>query len=287
MRRHRFGFQTASALVVAAMALAAQPSQAEDFERHREFSEGPISVTVDVSGKEEDGLTADVKVSENGTQVLHQTYTDLFSPIALPEISFQEMDKGNDTKELFVSVWTGGAHCCTAISVYTKTSAGWVALDAGAYDGDPLEPVDADGDGQAEISTFDNAFLYQFSSYAGSFAPPKIIGVRNGAIADISAEPGFKPLFEAYLKDMGEIPAEGSDRNSWLAAQAATRLRLGEADALAMAAAEHDKAADWGLESCLVEMTDGICPEGKQTMLTFPEALSAFLQEHGYLKESR
>ncbi len=287
MRRPRFGFQTASAFLVAALALAAQPVQAEDFERHSEFSEGPISVTIDVSGKEEDGLTADVRVSENGTQVLHQTYTDLFSPIALPEISFQEMDKGNDTKELFVSVWTGGAHCCTAISVYTKTSVGWIALDAGAYDGDPLEPVDADGDGQAEISTFDNAFLYQFSSYAGSFAPPQLVGIRDGAIRDISTEPGFRPVFEAYLKDMGEMPADGSDRNSWLAAQAATRLRLGEADALTKAEAEHDKTADWGLESCVVEMTDGICPEGKQTKLTFPEALSAFLTEQGYLEANR
>ena len=264
--------------------LLAVPAAAEDIERYRELSQGAIAVTMDITGSAEGDMEAMIKVTEDGQDVLSERVMEIFSPIAIPEISFTEMDTSNATPEILVSRWTGGAHCCNQISVYSKGAGGWSVLDAGAYDGEPLEAADRDGDGQTELVTYDNAFFYKFSSYAGSYAPPQVIGIRDGKIADISAEPGFKPLFEAYLKDMGEIPESGSDRNSWLAAYAATLVRLGQDDPLDYAEGAYDKNVDWGLTGCAVDMVNGECPPGKETNITFPEALRAFLTEQGYLE---
>ncbi|MEZ5799391.1 MAG: hypothetical protein R3D29_01395 [Nitratireductor sp.] len=84
----------------------------------------------------------------------------------------------------------------------------------------------------SEIVTHDNAFLYYFTSYAGSHAPRQIWGIRNGEVVNLSADPAFASIHRAYLDEMGTIPVRGripaGTAIPRLAAYAATLLLLGE-----------------------------------------------------------
>ncbi len=67
---------------------------------------------------------------------------------------------------------SGGAHCCTKSVLLTKdVSDKWNFVDLGQYDGEGLYFEDPDKNGVANALHRDGRFLYQFSSYAESFAP--------------------------------------------------------------------------------------------------------------------
>ena len=243
-----------------------------------------------VSGNETDGYTARLALTENGNTVASMDFTDIFAEYALPQASFVEMDNSNDTMEIFVSIYTGGAHCCAEASVFTRSATGWRQLDFGAFDGGPedIAPQDADYDGISEIVTRDNAFLYAFTSYAGSRAPRQIWGIRNGEVSNLSADPAFADVHRAYLEEMGTIPDagpdSGSDRNSWLAAYAATLLLLGEPDPLDYADSAFDPNSDWDLSECADPQQENDCPTELVRKTDFPRALRKLLAASGYPK---
>lgn len=243
-----------------------------------------------VSGNENDGYTAQFTLTENGNTVASVDMTDIFAEYTLPQASFVEMDNSNDTMEVFVSQYTGGAHCCADASVFTKSASGWKQLEIGAFDGGPegIAPQDVDYDGVSEIVTYDNAFLYYFTSYAGSRAPRQILAIRNGEVANVSADPAFASVHRTYLEEMGTIPEAGTDtggdRNSWLAAYAATLLLLGEPDPLDYADQSFDPNADWDLSECADPALENDCPVEKQVKISFPQALRKLLSGPGYPK---
>ena len=126
-----------------------------------------------------------------------------------------ELDASNQTPEVVVSFYTGGAHCCSDTSVVESSGDGsvWKTIDVGEFDGGPLLASDLDGDGRYEFETRDNAFLYAFGCYACSTAPLELIGIDNGEVKNITTEDRFKPAHAAYLKEMiGEAPGGGSRR---------------------------------------------------------------------------
>ncbi|MEZ5871477.1 MAG: hypothetical protein R3D32_06445 [Nitratireductor sp.] len=243
-----------------------------------------------ISGNENDGYTAQFTLTENGGTVASLDFIDILAEYTLPQASFVEMDNSNDTMEVFVSQFTGGAHCCAEASVFTKSATGWNQLDFGAFDGGPegIVPQDVDFDGVSEIVTYDNAFLYAFTSYAGSRAPRQILAIRNGEVANVSADPAFASVHRTYLEEMGTIPDAGtdtgSDRNSWLAAYAATLLLLGEPDPLDYADQSFDPDVDWDMSECADPALENDCPADKQVRITFPQALRKLLAGSGYPK---
>lgn len=236
---------------------------------------------------ETDGVrAAKFQILENGAPVFQGSREDLFSLFYGPHFRFVEMDEANRTPEIFISTYSGGAHCCNEISILTKTAEGWRAVDAGAFDGDPegLYPRDVDGDGIAEIVTYDNRFLYEFASYAGSFAPRQILALRGAVMVDVSKREAFQREIQSGIERMGEMPEAGEPRNSWLAAYAATLLQLGQDDPLDYAFGSYDESVDWGMMRCSVAETNGACPDGKQINIGFEAALTDFLTDTGYLK---
>ena len=96
--------------------------------------------------------------------------------------------------------FSGGAHCCNQIQVVLPGAGRAMIVDLGAWDGDYIDPPrDEDGDGTPDFVLYDNAFLYAFSSYAGSWAPPKILDIVDGVPTDVSTRPAFRALFEEDL----------------------------------------------------------------------------------------
>lgn len=278
------------ALALAGLPAAATAQDSEFADAAKRIEQDGIVVNVYVNGGEADGYVATVAISEGDYAAVAEAVAGIYSPLAVPEASFVEMNTANAKPEVFVTNWTGGAHCCVEVRVFSESEDNWTALDVGAFDGDPesLAPQDLDGDGQAEIATYDNAFLYRFTSYAGSYAPPQIFGIRDGKITDVTGEPGFASYLRKELAEMEEMPdasedaTAGSERNSWLAAYTAILLRLGEADPLARADSEYDKVSEWGLVSCADPAKQYDCPEDLKRRISFPESLRAFLKENGY-----
>lgn len=236
---------------------------------------------------ETDGMrSAKYQVLENGAPVYRGSQDELFSLFYGPHFRVVEMDSVNQTPEIFISTYSGGAHCCNEITVLTKTDEGWQAVDAGAFDGDTagLYPRDVDGNGTAEIVTRDNRFLYQFASYAGSYAPRQILALRGTKFVDVSREEAYRWEIETGLEQIGQMPEAGEERNSWLAAYAATLLQLGQDDPLDFALGSYDETVDWGMMRCAVPEQDGLCPDGQEINIGFETALTEFLAETGYLK---
>ncbi|MEZ5799390.1 MAG: hypothetical protein R3D29_01390 [Nitratireductor sp.] len=94
-----------------------------------------VRAAVSVSGNDNDGYVAKFTLSENGAIVANAEYTDIFAEYGLPEAKFVEMDNANDTLEVYVSHYTGGAHCCAEASVFTKprmagSNCNWAILTA-------------------------------------------------------------------------------------------------------------------------------------------------------------
>jgi hypothetical protein len=93
---------------------------------------------------------------------------------------------GQKDPTLVLGLDTGMAHCCTVLRAIALSSAGLAApVDDDA--GNPGASLDADGD-NAVIATADNAFAYQFASYAGSAMPVKLLQFTAGRFVDVTRQ---------------------------------------------------------------------------------------------------
>lgn len=288
----------------AAMALlAVSTAAAQDIEEDAPdfpttiFEEGAISAEVSTGG-----LTARITIEKmpdedpdldfpvlhilvNGAEVLRAVGTGSDLDFPATEASIAEMDPANDTPEVYFTSYSGGAHCCSRVTVATKTGERWKAVEVGEFDSDGDYLEDADGDGRAEIVLADNRFLYRFDCYACSAAPLMVLGIDKGAVVDLSADPRFRKTHERWLEDL----EDGTDAiRRWaspgfLAGWMATRIRLGEGGAAwSELLANWDSANDPGAQACLTGAELENCPRRDRKVLKFPERLKIFLDANGY-----
>ena len=160
-----------------------------------------------------------------------------------------------------------------------------------ATDGGGIEsfPTDLDRDGIADFVGSDNRFLYTFSSYAGSWAPPRILNIFKGQIIDVSDQPTFAHLYQEFEKSARQACADKSvsDRNGACAGYVAAATRLGHFE---HAMREANKLANHSTEitlpeACAVPLVGYSCPDGKERKFhTFESALRWFLIDTGYIR---
>lgn len=261
--------------------------------KQQEISQGPVRA---VLSYREDRLEDSevvyipvITVLADGKEVARLEGEDVGFPDPPVNLQIAELDPGNSYPEVVVSLYTGGAHCCSDTSVITASADGasWSTVDIGEFDGGPMLAADIDGDGRYEFATRDNAFLYAFACYACSETPLQVIAVENGSVVNVSSEPRFRPAHVSWLKDMiGNLAENGDDVNGFLAGYVGEKSLLGEVNqAWELMLVHYDRVSDWGLDSCNVALDDdGECP-GKEVRLTFPEALELILKENGYKVE--
>ncbi|WP_186456781.1 hypothetical protein [Sphingomonas suaedae] len=192
----------------------------------------------------------------------------------------------------FFQTYSGGMHCCQILRVaLPEGGAGWKLVELGSYDGEALGwPRDLDGDGVRDFVVRDDRFLYAFASYGGSWSPPKILNIVDGAVRDVSAEPRFARAFERAAAETRKACIEDEYPNGACAAYAANAARLGQFDAAwKTILAEYDRKSRVWPDYCKVvrREEDGECPEGQLIEYPdYPTALRAFLADLGYLPES-
>jgi hypothetical protein len=194
------------------------------------------------------------------------------------------------TRFVYFQSFTGGAHCCNEVQVALVGPAGIRIVSLGSFDGDMDEslPRDVDGDGLVDFVVSDDSLLYTFSSYAGSFALPKIVNIVDGRVVDVSTRPGFRGLFREAAASAKTACASGEgERNGACAAYVAASARVGQFDnAWAEVLRVYDRNSSWGLPTgCRVAPNaNGVCPDASTIHYRdYPEALRAFLVRQGYL----
>jgi hypothetical protein len=226
-----------------------------------------------------------LRVLVSGTEVLRAAGagSDLDFPAA--EASIAEIDPANDTAEVYFTSYSGGAHCCSRVIVATKAGEAWKAVDVGEFDSDGDYLEDADGDGRAEIVLVDNRFLYRFDCYACSAAPLMVLGIDQGAVTDLSADPRFRDTHQRWLEEL-EDNTDAIRRwqsPGFLAGWVATRIRLGEGAAAWRELLDNwNLAKDTGAPACLTGAELEKCPRKSRKVLKFPDRLKIFLDASGY-----
>lgn len=198
-------------------------------------------------------------------------------------VSVTRLDATDVVPQVLVSLFTGGAHCCSVVTVLESRNGQWRTYELGSWDGDtPAMPRDLDGDGVKEFRFADQAFLYTFASYAESWAPPVIQKIVDGRIQDVSKAATYRPVFEKAAADSRRACLESS--NGACAAYVASAARAGRLDAAwAEMLNAYDQMSEWQLPTACRVRTPGSCPAGAEmTFSTFPEALQWFLGEQDY-----
>ena len=194
-----------------------------------------------------------------------------------PSISLVEMDPANNTPEFFISRFSGGAHCCAQIHILDLVAGQWRIIDGGSWNGDDIIPEDADGDGEQEVVHGDDRFLYRYSCYACAAPPMRVFKLIQGALADVTLSPLYRPRDERDLPNFQQGCA-GHD-NGACASYVAAASRLGRRDEAWRFMLDHyDRKSDWGLKDCALHDDKGNCLADIQYK-SYPDALAGFLQQ--------
>jgi hypothetical protein len=206
------------------------------------------------------------------------------------------IDPDNPDPQVFLTTYTGGAHCCVHIQLLERLDGRWRITQVGTYDGEPFEdfPKDVDGDGVIDIVHYDDRFAYEFGCYACSWMPPRIFNVRKGKVVDVSAERRYGKLFEAdyaRAKDACGTPTEADSNVGYCVGVVADGMRLGRADEAWSFALDHLKIDDdYTFPGCKVELKPREeCPAGSwyAGASDFRPALTKYLAAKGYVPAPR
>jgi hypothetical protein len=143
-------------------------------------------------------------------------------------VSVRDLDGGEP--EVLVDLYTGGAHCCAAVLVLRFDPASRTyrpkLFDFGNYG---YRVVDLDHDGLPELSAFDERFLYAYTAYVFSAAPPRVVQYRAGRLVDVTRrfpqviEKSAAELARSFLK---KRPARDVAVRAYVAAYVADQYLL-------------------------------------------------------------
>lgn len=249
----------------------------------KQLQAGPIRATVSyepynakLQPDSEPFKNLQYQISYNNQPPIAASETTLYRA----SVALQDLD-GDRTAEVIVDTFSGGAHCCTNFTIYSWKNGKFVRTETGLLDGNGGSFQDLDRNGKVEFVTYDNAFLYAFSSYAGSSPPTKILALQQGKLRDVTRQ--YPQVLRTRLHEMYQSFVErqrngGFDLNGVLAGYVAQKILVGEyRQGWNFMLANYDRSSDWGLSILDQDgNTVGQYPD-------FPTALKAFLIQQQYL----
>lgn len=148
-------------------------------------------------------------------------------------VAVRDLDGGEP--EVIVDMFTGGAHCCQVNLILRWDAAAKryrsQLADFGNYG---RRVVDLDKDGLPEFSAYDERFIYEYTAYVFSSAPPQVTQYRQGKWVDVTRD--FPVLIKANaayaLKQFAKLkkaPTE-FDARAFVATYVADQYLLGQGE---------------------------------------------------------
>ncbi len=190
------------------------------------------------------------------------------------------LDPKHSTKDVLISGFSGGAHCCGVTVMASLIGGAWKVVDIGFEDGAPLDhaPLDLNHDGTPDFRFIDNAFLYTFTDYADSVAPSRFYRLNNGTFVDESADASFRPYYEQEMTQF--LPGCRNGQNGACAAYVAAAARVGKFSAAwRFMLAHFNRTSSWDIPDCAPH--EAGC---NATTRDFVGALAKFLRAQGYIQ---
>lgn len=249
-------------------------------------SSGSFSVAVNRIPSGE-GWKARLVGSDNGRQLFDLAYDfSEFSNFA-SSVSLVHLNKSNPLPDVVFDANSGGAHCCTrSVLLTTDVSGKWNFVNLGEYDGGGLFFEDPDKNGIANALHRDGSFLYQFSSYAESFAPLIIEEFDGVKLQDVSLQGQFRERIleeQRGFEFLAKMTSSLWSSNGFLAAWIADAVRTGEGEqAWQKMLGLYQNDNGFGVRVCPGNRPGNECDYANQTTLPFPLGLLRHLQENGY-----
>ncbi|MHC3128053.1 hypothetical protein OB03_12530 [Brevundimonas sp. GN22] len=252
-------------------------------EAGRVFQVGDL--LVELSSAYTDGYASPVlKLTDPEGQVFALTGDGQFEHA---EFGVGDLDGGGRADDLIFTSFSGGAHCCYAISVATKHNGQWRNVDFGMWDGAGLDgfPTNLGGDAAPEFRAYDNSFLYAFASYAESAAPVQILKLRGGQMVDVSTDRAYR---QEHVNRMAQLePSCRNGQNGACAAYLASAARAGSMSPAWAVMLQSYTNTDWILPTACLIPTNDACPASMEVAFeTYPEALQHFLGEREYASQA-
>ena len=182
--------------------------------------------------------------------------------------------------DVLVSLFTGGAHCCSVAQVFTYDAKSKSYAMAEHNFGDPgyrLERLSSDG--AREFVTADDAFAYTFTDFADSGLPVKVLRLQGHSFDNVTGQfPGLvKVDARQWLRDFHRM-ARTHYQNTVgvIAAWAADEYTLGRVKQAKAFLVTQARAGH--LNAALAPKSDG--------GLGFVKKLEKFLRTRGYVPVS-
>ena len=95
--------------------------------------------------------------------------------------------EGAGRPNVLVELYTGGAHCCTILQIYSYDPGTMTYRMTERDFGDPGAKVeDLAGNGSLQLVTADDRFAYEFAPFAYSGLPLQVLALRGGRLADVT-----------------------------------------------------------------------------------------------------
>jgi peptidoglycan hydrolase-like protein with peptidoglycan-binding domain len=207
------------------------------------------------------------------------------------------LDPSADQPQVFLTSYSGGAHCCTAGLLVARNRGAWQFISLGELDGDePWEFLDLNHNGTAQIVGVGQGFDYEFSSYAGSFAPTLVQELHGSELKDVSSDLRYHWFILRELKAMERNFVQGgrTEPNGYYAGWVAQKALLGEfEDGWKTMLANYDQ--DETTKRCGVDERvwpknaygSRTCPDDEEIEVPFPEALALDLVKKGYISQQQ
>jgi hypothetical protein len=268
------------AIVAAACLIAAPAALAKTETAHA----GNVTATFTFQGTYPNYHGQRLKITQGGAVFYDEPVTSQFcgslcapsSPInGKSAVDVVDLEH-NGQPDVVLDLYSGGAHCCTIVEIFSFDPGTMTYVETETNFGDPqVQIVDLRHNGHFQLVTADDSFAYEFTDYAGSGMPIKILRFTNGGLLNVTRSfPGLVAKDAAFwLKTYKQMAKQHySDSVGVIAAWAADEDLLGHVKLVNTYLAQ--QASQGHLNSALYPRASG------QRFIT---KLKLFLHTHGYL----
>jgi hypothetical protein len=181
-----------SLLVVAALCLIATPAALATTQT---AGAGNVTATFTFQGKVPNFHGLRLTIARGGAVVYDEPVVSKFceelcwpGPAVGQRPSVQVVDlEHTGEPDVVLDLYSGGAHCCTVVQVFSWGAAASRYVETERVFGDPdARVVDLRHDGRFEFLTADDSFAYRFTDYAASGLPIEILTFAGGQFTDVT-----------------------------------------------------------------------------------------------------